>query len=467
MIEKQKNLLRELHSTPTEKLGKAGRFLVFQVKLWPHCFALLGKNKAFQQAAALSYHTILGIVPLAIVALLIFQTFPTYSEIGEQVKSFAYEQMQLANIRYPSPTEPGKTIMVTDQLDIIVNNFFSGAGEGSIAFVSIIIIIWAAITLLLTIEKAFNNIWHVTRARGFLHRVINYWALLTLGPLLMGLGVYVTTKFAILGRLQDTLLHHFAPFISYIIATIAFFLLYFVMPNTKVSARAAAWGAGLAAIIWSIAKWVFGLYVTQLVPYSKVYGVVGLIPLTVLWVYITWIIVLFGLQLTFTTQNLKSLDRSHIEESRRRAEQFIANDITAINIVREIAEAFQKNSAPVEPERIQSKLALPGELADRLFSLLIKNGIIARTSEPKVGFIPVKDPSNISLAEIGRTVAQAAFAQSVMDQPQIVYDIAKIQQETLAKYNLRQTLSDKNNPTATPEPQPDINIEPDTPEQKV
>ncbi len=79
-------------STPTAQLGKAGRFVVFQIKLWSHCARLLKLNRAGQQAAALSYHTIFGLVPLAIVTLLLFQSFPAYSDIGEKVKSFVYEQ---------------------------------------------------------------------------------------------------------------------------------------------------------------------------------------------------------------------------------------------------------------------------------------------------------------------------------------------------------------------------------------
>ncbi len=81
-------MLKDLLSTPTAQLGRGSRFLVFQAKLWIHCARLLKKNRAGQQAAALSYHTIFGIVPLAIVMLLIFQMFPAYSEYGQKIKGF-------------------------------------------------------------------------------------------------------------------------------------------------------------------------------------------------------------------------------------------------------------------------------------------------------------------------------------------------------------------------------------------
>ncbi|MHC4425982.1 MAG: hypothetical protein ACYSYV_07800, partial [Planctomycetota bacterium] len=94
--------LKKLLSTPTTQLGKASRFVVFQIKLWSHCARLLKKNRSGQQAAALSYHTVFGIVPLAIVTLLIFQSFPAYSDIAEKVKDFIYDQAHFSAFKSPA-----------------------------------------------------------------------------------------------------------------------------------------------------------------------------------------------------------------------------------------------------------------------------------------------------------------------------------------------------------------------------
>ncbi len=98
-------MLTKLLSTPTAQLGKASRFAVFQIKLWSHCARLLRKNRAGQQAAALSYHTIFGVVPLAIVMLLVFQLFPASENVGNKVRAFAYEQLNLTNIEYAPDVE--------------------------------------------------------------------------------------------------------------------------------------------------------------------------------------------------------------------------------------------------------------------------------------------------------------------------------------------------------------------------
>ncbi len=436
-------MLEKLLSTPTTELGKASHFLIFQIKLWSHCARLLKKNRAGQQAAALSYHTIFGIVPLAIVMLLIFQSFPAYTSIGEGLKNLVYDELQLSNIEYSAPTaeEPEKTIAITEYLDGLVASFFTGVNKGSITLFSGLIVIWAALALLSTIERAFNNIWHVSRSRALLHRIINYWAILTLGPLLVGVGIYITTQYSTVGRIQKTVLSNITPTVlSYIVATVTFFLLYFVLPNTKVQAKSAIWGAAVAAVVWMVVKNAFGYYVIQYKPYSTVYGVMGLVPLMVLWIYITWLIVLFGLQLTFTTQHLRSLDAADIASARKTEDCFIANDLTAINIAREIACAFEQNNAPVSPEVIFSKLNIPAEFGEKILNCLVSSELLAKTSEPKVGFVPARDPENIRLDDITQVVAKVGFGQSTTGTTVLLDEIAQSQRNVLAQYNLKQIL---------------------------
>lgn len=434
---------KRILTTPTDRLGKAARFFVFQTKLWSHCARLLKKNRSGQQAAALSYYTIFGIVPLAIVTLLIFQLFPAYSEIGDKVKDFVYQEIHLSNIKYADAAQTEGAIAVTEYIDQISDKFFESVseGKGSVTLVSVIIVIWAALSLLSTVEKAFNNIWHIPKGRAFLHRVINYWALVTLGPLLIGMGIYITTRYAAIDEIQKTIFTHIGPAaLSYLVATVAFFLLYFILPNTKVSARSAIWGAAMAALVWSLAKWIFGVYVTRFIPYSQLYGVLGLVPLAVLWIYITWLIVLFGLQLTFTTQHLESLDAAEIAASRETEDYFIANDLTFINVVREIAVSFETNKAPVASEAVLSKLNIPAELGEKIFNSLISGGLIAKACEPKEGYLPAKDPDNIKLSDIAEIASRAGFAQRLVDSPAILDELNKSQRDALAKCNLKQII---------------------------
>jgi len=440
--------LRTLLSTPTTQLGKAGRFVVFQIKLWSHCARLLKKNRSGQQAAALSYHTLFGMVPLAIVMLLIFQSFPAYSDIGEKIKNFVYNQANFTAFKSPTSDEEDseETIALTEHLDALIARFFDETNRGQIGLFSVVIVVWAALALLATIEKSFNNIWHVTRGRNFLQRIISYWALLTLGPLLLGAGIYIVTRHSTIGRLQKTILSNVAPVVlSYLVAVVALFLLYFVLPNTKVKARAAVWGAAVAALVWIAARNVFGLCITELKLYSTVYGVMALIPMTVVWIYITWLTVLFGLQLTFTTQHLKSLDAAEIAAAKKTEEYFIANDLTVINIVREIAAAFEGNQAPVPLEVICSRLDVPAEFGEKMLDHLVDSGIVLRTSDPMEGFVPARDPANIKLSDIAEAVATASVGESLAGGSDAIQQVAQSQRNNLAQYSLRQMLDTNTN----------------------
>ena len=468
-------MLTELLSTPTAQLGRASRFAVFQIKLWSHCARLLKKNRAGQQAAALSYQTIFGIVPLAIVVLLIFQALPAYSDLAEKMKSFAYDWVGFSTAvsgGAEGGEGPDEIIALTERIDGLVTKFFTGTHKGSVTLFSVLLVIWAAVSLLSTIEKAFNNIWHIGTGRHFLHRIINYWAVMTLGPLLVAGGIYATSRYWDFGHIQqsipaktesvgtdvsgtdtedlaadtsqtngESIISDIAPLVfSYVVATVVFFLLYFILPNTKVRPGAAIWGAAVAALVWIGAKNAYGFCVTELKLYSTVYGVLALVPITVMWIYITWLIVLFGLQLTFTTQHLKSLDAAEISSAKEREEYFIANDLTAINIVREIGAAFESNQAPVSGEVIWSKLNIPAAFGEKILGHLVARELIAKTSEPKVGFIPAKDPANIRLSDISAAVAEVGFAQSPTGQPESLERIAQSQRSVLEQYNLKQIL---------------------------
>jgi membrane protein len=453
-------VLRDLLTTPAAELGRAGRFLLFQYRLWSHCFTLLRKNRAEQLAAALSYYTIFGIIPLAIVVVLIFHSIPDYRQTGEQLKNIVYNELRLTQIEYPDSKNPEERVVLTDYLDETISQFFTNLDKAPLGVVSAILVIWAALRLLTIIETAFNHMGHVPRGRRFVHRVINYWALLTLVPLLLGAGLYVTTRYTIIERFETGLLAAVSPLISYLVSVLALFLLYLVMPNAKVQARAAVIGAAAAALVWTFAKWGFGAYVTQLIPYRTIYGVLGLIPLTVFWIYVSWLIVLFGLQLTFAIQHFKVLETAETPKGKEAEERFIANDMTAITMAREIALAFESGSGPISTDDICTCLDIPGEFCEKFLEELVHRGVLAKTTDPKRGFTLAKGPERIKLSEIADVVTAFSFAQPQPNTHGSLSDIAREQRALLASHDLKETLG----PSATPalsSPQRQENLPPE------
>jgi membrane protein len=440
------NALKEILATPisssTTQFSRAGKFFIFQVKMWTYCAKLLRKNRANLQAAALSFQTIFGLVPLVIVILMIFRLFPAYTDYGNKIKDYIYNWANLPIFQSYDLTGLGnmESEDLTIYLDNLIEQFFRGTNTGTITFFSGILIIWAAIALLSTTEKSFNNIWHIAKHRTFVHRIVNYWAVITLGPLLIGLGIYLTTRYSYIGSLLRTFTFLTPIVLSFFITTIIFFLLYLLLPNTKVKFKPAIWGAAMAALAWVIAKHGFGFCLTEFKLYSSVYGLLALIPITVLWIYITWLIILFGLELAFTTQNFKTLDAAELAASRKHEDCFVTSEFTLINIVALIAQAFEQNNAPVEQATIAGKLNLPPEFCEKILNLLVNNGILIKTSEPKIGYAPAKNPEKIKLSDIADTLKASGLSPVTMEQSPIIQQLSQAKNSSLAHYNIKQII---------------------------
>jgi membrane protein len=371
--------------------------------------------------------------------LLTFHSIGAFEPLGAKLRNFFYEQMFIANIQYPvDPNHPENKITMAQKIDEYTAGFYDNLNKGSITVVSSMFVIWAAIALLITIEDSFNAIWHVGRGRNLIQRITNYWGFLTLGPLLFGVAVYVNARYSIAGHLSKSIFTYIGPVVPFIVALIGLFALYMLMPNAKVNSKAAIWGAVIAAIAWTIAKWAFGLYIIKL-PYSKIYGVLGLVPLGVLWIYITWLIVLFGLQLTFTTQNLKTLEEAERAAARSHQEHFLATDLHVMNMVFFIFTEFEKRNSPVPAELVSSHLNLPADLTESVLNHLTKSQILLKTAEPASGFTPSTIAENLTLADIADAVAAASFIKP-SDQPPALTQLSAEQREKFSQVTIRQAI---------------------------
>jgi len=402
------------------------------------CIRLLILNRCGTQAAALAYHTIFGIVPLAIVMLMVFQMFPAYKTMGDKVKHLVYEQMNLTQITYPSDV-PGQTpITLAAKIDEITGQAIANLNTGAITFIGGVLVIWAAIGLLTTIEKAFNSIWGVPRSRDYLHRVINYWTMLTLGPLLLGLGIYLSTHPTITKVLEFSVFHFVRPLFSFIISVVLIFCLYAFIPNARVKPLPALFGAFVAAVLWTAAKFGFGIYVTKLIPYQSIYGIMGLIPLTVFWIYIIWWIVLIGLQLTYASQHVHSLDRAEqLAYLRQRQASFVATEQAVIQIMQEVLAAFEdKNRKPITAIEIAEVTTLDAEFIERILENMTRSGLLCKTTEPIVGYVPSTDGTHITLADISLAVEQSSFRTQ---NPKLQEVFAQLRTE-LSRHHLKDIL---------------------------
>jgi membrane protein len=169
--------------------------------------------------------------------------------------------------------------------------------------VGVVILFVTALSMLLTIEGAFNQIWRVRESRKGIVSFLRFWAVLSLGPLLLGVGFVVSSYLTSIDILSRT-----ASFVSNIIpglrliplvfSSLAFTLLYVTVPNCKVPLRAGLYGGITAAMLFEAAKKGFGIFVSHFSSYKLIYGAFAAVPLFLLWIYLSWLIILFGVELT-------------------------------------------------------------------------------------------------------------------------------------------------------------------------
>jgi membrane protein len=444
-------MLTKFLSKPTDELGRWSRFLITQIRIWRQCFRLLQANQAFTQAAALAYHTLFGIVPLAIVMLMVFQMFPAYRDLGDKVRHFAYEQFNLDRIVYPVTEDlmdtPGEgeepqVIAITEKIDELVERYMSKVSAGAITIVGVGLVIWAAVGLLMTIERTFNMIWHIRVKRSLIHRIVYYSWILMFGPILLVLGIYLSTQYLIRDGIESWFWGYVRPIFPFLVTMALLFFLYTMMPNTKVNPLAALWGAFIAAFLWIAAKYGFQLYLSKVIPYQAIYGILGVIPLSVFWIYVMWIIVLFGLQLTYATQHLDTLDAEEMGRRRRNDACFMANTQTIVGIMEYILNAFeQKNERPVTVEAVSARLDIPPDFTERLLDAMVKAGLLCHTIEPISGYVPSTDGAHITLADVSEGVSQVSFAQpEKSENPKLAAVFQQVRQ-LLDRYTLKDILS--------------------------
>src|SRR3989338_6523532 len=257
-----------------EQLVEFWRFLLHRF------FADNGPNSA----AALTYTTLFAVVPVMTVTFAILSAVPVFQGMGEQIQAFIFRNF------VPSS---GETVQQ------YLSSFTTQARQ--LTWVGVVLLAVTSFTMLVTIEKAFNTIWRVRQPRRGVSSFLLYWAILSLGPLLLGGGFAISTYFTSLSLISgpDALIGAQAllKFMPLLFSVAAFTLLYATVPNAQVPIRHALLGGLFAAVLFEVAKMLFGLYVRLFPGYQLIYGAFATVPLFLLWIYLSWLIVLFGAEL--------------------------------------------------------------------------------------------------------------------------------------------------------------------------
>jgi membrane protein len=341
---------------------------------WRFLFQRFLAGKAMQSAAALTYTTLFAVVPMMTVTFAMLSAIPAFQGMGEQIQSFVFHNF------VPSS---GETVQE------YLKGFIQQARK--LTWFGVLFLAVTAFAMLVNIEKAFNAIWHVRQPRRGVSSFLLYWAILSLGPLLLGVGFAVSTYVASLSLVSgphavvgaQTLLR-FMPIVS---SVAAFTLLYATVPNTRVPVPHALAGGLFAAVLFEIAKLLFSRFVGFFPGYWIIYGAFAAVPLFLLWVFVSWLIVLFGAELV-----------CNLSSTRRWQRQSLPRLLVVLGILR-VFHQYQQRGEPVRYVDAQREgWRLPEDEWAEVTDFLEQEQLICRTNTE--GWVLCRDLEHYSLSQL-------------------------------------------------------------------
>lgn len=340
-------------------------------------------------AATLTYTTLFAVVPVLTVAWAILRSLPQLGGLAADL-----DRMIFTNL-VPASGEQ-------------VRAYIAGFSEqaANLTGIGVAFLAVTAIMMLLTIERRINAVWRLHRERSLLSSLLVYWALLTLGPVLLGAGI-ATSSFLISAEFLGNGGAPLAPLLANVLAAVPFFvevalfsLLYIVVPNCSVPVHHGIAGGLVAAVLFELAKAGFAFFVLRFNSYELVYGAFAAVPLFLLWVYISWSIMLFGVVLVYALSNLD-------EDGVGRGSPFPA-------LLKVLALFHRRQQAGrAVPDTDARHVANAAGIANwhGLRESLLGHGVLERL--PNGDLILLRDLHRMTLAEVARLVPWEAIAGDV------------------------------------------------------
>lgn len=332
-------------------------------------------DRATQSAAALTYTTLFAVVPMMTVTFAMLSAIPAFQDMGEEIQSFIFRNFV-----------PSSGATVQEYL----RDFTVQARK--LTWIGVVLLAVTAFMMLVTIEKAFNTIWRVRQPRRGVSSFLLYWAILSLGPLLLGAGFAISTYVTSLSLLSgpDALLGAktllgFAPLLS---SVAAFTLIYATVPNARVPLRNALLGGLFTAVLFEVAKALFGLFVSLFPGYQLIYGAFATVPLFLLWIYVSWLIVLFGAELV-----------CNLSSSRHWRRRALPRLLVLLGILRVFHER-QLQGVPVRHTDVQREgWLLPEDEWEEVIDFLEREHLVCRVSGGS-GWVLSRDLEHYTLHQL-------------------------------------------------------------------
>jgi membrane protein len=415
------------------QLGGLRKVLVFVLRVLHMLFRELLGGQLNLRAMSLVYTTMLSLVPLLAVSFSVLKGFGVHTKIEPLLYNFMM------------PLGP-KGIELADRIISFVENVQVGV-LGSVGFA---LLIYTVIALLQKIEAAFNFVWQIDHLRTLSQRFSNYLSVILVGPVLVfsALGLTATILNTELAQKLmsveplGTLVMYTGKLIPYLLVCLAFTFIYIFIPNTRVQPRAALVGGVIAGVLWQTTGWGFAIFIATSTKYAAIYSGFAILIMLLIWLYLSWLILLVGSQIAYFVQYPKymTLHRVSFALSNRLREHL------ALQIMYLVGTSHYFNRPPWDLDALVETLNLPGEPVHRAIGILIDAGYLIEVGgeDPPV-YLPVHDIGTMRLADLLADVRQAGEnrilnigqLKTIEAVDQVMSDIGDLYRDTLDARTLK------------------------------
>lgn len=374
------------------KLPRSQSFLINQLRIFLLAFHGFNEDKCQLRASALTFYSLLSIVPVLAMAFGI-------------AKGFGLDKMLETQILAKMPGQE----QVVGQMIGYANVFLENAKGGIIAGVGVALLFWTVIKVLGNIENCFNEIWGVQKERTLSRKFSDYLSIMLICPILIVASSSVTvlvtsqvtfliSKLSFLGPVADIILF-IMKFLPFCVMWVLFTFIYIFMPNTRVNFRSGLIGGIIAGTIYQTVQWVYITFQVGVSSYGAIYGSFAALPLFLVWLQISWLIVLFGAEISFAEQNVDTYE--YEPDSLRASASF--KKMAALSVAHLCIKRFDRGQAPLTASAISHELEMPMRLLQLVLFELTESGVLCEVKADdgkSVSYQPARDIEDLTIQAV-------------------------------------------------------------------
>ena len=412
----------------------------------------LQHDRATEMASALAFRTLFGLLPVLVVTMVFIKGFDA-QELFQGPLHALFKEWGLDQIKILLPAETGgPTQTLADWLGSNIR-LAERINVPAIGWVGVALTIYAAISLVVTIEDCFNTIYRAPQGRPWSRRLPLYWFVLTISPLIIVVSMYVNGWFEQhLARWEARAWFTATVGMSWSVFTgwLLMLAVYMLFPNTTVHRRPAMVGALVASILLETGKRSLGLYLQNALSLSQLYGSLGLIPLFMYWVYLMWLAVLFGLQVSSSLQHLHGRRVAELQEQRR-WESALIDPAVVVTMMERVAARFIKGQA-TSVEQLARATGLSEPVVDRLLAGLMNAEMLHRVADAESQVALSRPPEEIPVERLLEIAFQTVRRDGGEEAgTRLLEQLRAAQKDAVAAVTLRTLLAE---PQSCPSPPP-------------